>query len=70
MSIPRIALKPPRNANEKQPDEHSLWLWPDLVADDGIKDDACPWIDRYLLEGDTPRGAVLIFPGGGYTGRT
>jgi acetyl esterase/lipase len=44
-------------------------LWDDKPPASSPETTFRPWLERYTLDGDTPRGAVLICPGGGYSMR-
>ena len=46
-----------------------LPLWPADPPASSPGDSFRPWLERYPAQGDTPRGAVLICPGGGYANR-
>ncbi len=50
-------------AGEK-PSSDSVWLWPGKppAAVDAFR----PWLEPFLVEGEAPRGALLVLPGGGY----
>ena len=55
--------------NEETPNTESIPLWPDRAPTPGVDDGNHPWLDAYPVATDTPRGAVLICPGGGYSRR-
>lgn len=45
-------------------------LWEGLaLPDTGRENEGCPELSVYLAEGDGPRGAVIVCPGGGYARR-
>ncbi|MCP4641910.1 MAG: alpha/beta hydrolase [bacterium] len=44
-------------------------LWPGAPPASSPDSDFVPWLEPYLVDGDTPRGAVIVCPGGGYGGR-
>jgi acetyl esterase/lipase len=44
-------------------------IWGENVKPEHSADDFIPTLDMYPLETDTPKGAVLVFPGGGYSHR-
>jgi acetyl esterase/lipase len=46
-----------------------LMLWKDVPPASSPDDDFQPYLESYRLPGETPRGAVLICPGGGYANR-
>jgi acetyl esterase/lipase len=48
--------------------EHLL-LWEGQPPASAPEDDFRPWLDLYLLPEPASHGAVLVCPGGGYTGR-
>jgi acetyl esterase/lipase len=47
----------------------NLWLWPGQAPGPEVDDDFRPWLESYLVDTETPRGAVLVIPGGGYVSR-
>ncbi|MGC9347309.1 MAG: alpha/beta hydrolase [Anaerolineae bacterium] len=51
------------------PDTPRLWLWEGRPPASSPADDFRPWLELYLLPGETTRGAVLVCPGGGYVDR-
>ena len=53
----------------EEPDGQSIMLWPEEPPMSSPEDSFRPWLDSYLLKTDAPRGAVIVFPGGGYGGR-
>ena len=55
--------------DREHPTERSIWLWPGRAPGSEIHDGSAPWLDPYPIETTTPRGAVLVCPGGGYAGR-
>ncbi|MDD2708273.1 MAG: alpha/beta hydrolase [Verrucomicrobiae bacterium] len=55
--------------NPEIPSERSIFLWPNQPPHSAPSDTFRPWLDPYLVKGNRLRGAVLICPGGGYTGR-
>lgn len=45
-------------------------LWEeDIPGYESVEEKFAPYMKPYLLENDSPRGAVLVLPGGGYGGR-
>lgn len=45
-------------------------LWEeDIPGYESVEEKFVPYMKPYLLENDSPRGAVLVLPGGGYGGR-
>jgi len=48
----------------------SVNLWEGKPPYSAIDDDFIPALDCYLRESEKPAGAVLVFPGGGYNGRS
>ena len=59
----------PLKPGTEQPTDKSVFLWPGEPPKSQVKDDFRPWLEPYVLDGDRPRGAVLVCPGGGYGGR-
>lgn len=56
-------------ASAEQTTDKSIWLWDEAEysSHDGFR----PWLDPYPVENSgAPRGAVIVFPGGGYAGRS
>ncbi|MDQ1255456.1 MAG: hypothetical protein QG656_47, partial [Candidatus Hydrogenedentes bacterium] len=54
----------------EQPTDRSIFLWPEGKAPAQAADnDFRPWLEPYLVETGEPRGAVIVCPGGGYSGR-
>lgn len=49
-------------------ENQTIELWPGVTQDAiGEENQGCPSLTLYLAEGrDKPRGAVIVFPGGGY----
>ena len=54
----------PANVNMEE-----LPLWPDSPPYQSAEDSFQPYLKPFLLQTSAPRGAVLVFPGGGYAGR-
>ena len=52
----------------EQSTEH-IWLWPGKLPGSEVEDDFQPRLDIYLADTSVPCGAVVVFPGGGYTHR-
>ena len=53
----------------EQPDGRSVMLWPGEPPASSPEDDFRPWLDPFLVDTKTPRGAVIVLPGGGYGDR-
>lgn len=64
-----IALTASAHASAQEtPPADPIPLWPGTPPHDH-KDGFIPTLTPYLLDGDAPRGAVIVAPGGGYEGR-
>jgi acetyl esterase/lipase len=46
-----------------------IWLWPGKPPGSEVEDGFRPRLDIYLTDTPSPCGAVVVFPGGGYTHR-
>ena len=46
-----------------------IHLWNDRKTLPGTEEPFQPYLKSYLLPGDTVRGCVIVFPGGGYSNR-
>ena len=53
----------------EQPTSRSILLWPGAPPNSAPGNDFRPWLDPFPIQTDTPKGAVLICPGGGYRNR-